>query len=419
MSRRAKASTLMLIVGTRPNFMKAASIMAAIERRNETCAANSRIRQVLVHTGQHYDDKMSEVFFRDLGLPRPDHYLGVGSGTHAEQTAKVMLTLEPVMESERPDLVMVVGDVNSTLAATLVASKLKVPVAHVEAGLRSRDRSMPEELNRLATDQLAELLFTSSRDADANLVVEGIPEDRIFFAGNTMIDTLDAHLGKARESEVVPSLGLTPGRYVVATLHRPSNVDDPDDLKRLARVLTWVSQKMPVVFPVHARTKANLEQVLAESRSDRRRPAAGAHNGDSPGDRRRTGTNQARAGRLLLIDPLGYLDFLSLTAQARLVITDSGGIQEETTVLGVPCLTLRTSTERPITIWEGTNRLVDPFDDVAIMAAVQTALLTPTRQERRPERWDGLAGERIVKVTAQWFDNQRELANLRQQKVAV
>ena len=412
----------MLVVGTRPNFMKAASIMAALERRNLQSAPEDKIRHVLVHTGQHYDDRMSEVFFRDLGLPHPDHYLGIGSGTHAEQTARVMLTLEPVMLDEQPDIVLVVGDVNSTLAATLVASKLKIPVAHVEAGLRSRDRSMPEELNRLATDQLSEMLFTSSRDADANLIVEGVSPDRIFFVGNTMIDTLDSHLSKARESGIVPGLGLTPSQYAVATLHRPSNVDDPEDLARLARVVTWISDRLPVVFPVHARTRANLEQALAVVRKvERRRPSGVARDYDGRGDRRRPGIGTVRGeSRLMLIEPLGYLDFLALTAQARLVITDSGGVQEETTVLGVPCLTLRTSTERPVTIWEGTNRLVDPYDEVAIMSAVQAVLLAPAGHERRPERWDGLAGERIVDITARWLWEVREgKAQLRDLKVAV
>jgi UDP-N-acetylglucosamine 2-epimerase (non-hydrolysing) len=464
------SSKLLLVVGTRPNFMKAASIMAAVDRRNAKSTTKHKIQRVLVHTGQHYDDKMSEVFFRDLGLPRPDHYLGVGSGTHAEQTAKVMLTLEPVLLEEKPDVVMVVGDVNSTLAATLVASKLKIPVAHVEAGLRSRDRSMPEELNRLATDQLSDILLTSSRDADANLIVEGIPQERIFFVGNTMIDTLDAHVTKTRNNPIIKNLGLTPGQYTVATLHRPSNVDDPDDLARIARVLTWISDKTPVVFPVHARTRANLEQVLAAMpRSERRRREtavqsgdtrdgrsaardggngdghgvgngdgrsahaagrggrAGAHMqvrtvgyGDVDGDRRRPGTAAMRAAnRLMLIDPLGYLDFLALTAHARLVITDSGGVQEETSVLGVPCLTLRNSTERPVTIWEGTNRLVDPYDEVAIMAAVQATLMTPAGRMRRPERWDGLAGERIVEITAEWLQELRQGQGLRLQKVAV
>ena len=372
---------LLHVVGTRPNFMKVASVTAAVERWNATAAARSAapIAQVLVHTGQHYDEAMSKVFFHDLGLPQPDHYLGVGSGTHAEQTARVMLALEPVVASERPDVVVVVGDVNSTMAAAIVAAKLGIAVAHVEAGLRSRDRAMPEELNRLVTDQLADLLLTTSRDADANLVAEGVGPERIFFVGNTMIDTLDAHLAKAKERPMLAELGLTAGAYAVATLHRPSNVDGEEELARLTRVLTRVAEQLPVVFPVHARTKANLER-------------SGLLDGLREG------------ARLVLTEPLGYLDFLCLLAQARLVLTDSGGIQEETTVLGVPCLTLRTSTERPVTIWEGTNRLVDPNDENAILAAALNALSTPSSGARRPDLWDGKAGDRIVEVIAHWWE---------------
>ncbi|NLT35680.1 MAG: UDP-N-acetylglucosamine 2-epimerase (non-hydrolyzing) [Gaiellales bacterium] len=379
--------TLLHVVGTRPNFMKVASVMAAVERWNAGCAASEevsasparqRLRQVLVHTGQHYDERMSRVFFHDLRLPEPDYYLGVGSGTHAEQTARIMLALEPVVERERPDLVVVVGDVNSTLAAALVAAKLRVPVAHVEAGLRSRDRAMPEELNRLVTDQLADLLFTTSRDADANLAVEGIASDRIFLVGNTMIDTLDAHLPKALEGTVLDGFNLDHADYAVATLHRPSNVDDLGDLERLARALARISERLPVIFPVHARTRANLQRLglweLVEKRA-----------------------------RLILTEPLGYLDFLSLLAQARLVLTDSGGIQEETTVLGVPCLTLRTTTERPVTIWEGTNRLVDPYDEDAVVDAAEAVLAAPAEAAHRPELWDGRAGDRIVSVLAEWL----------------
>ena len=380
----AAGPTLLLVVGTRPNFMKIASVMAAVDRWNGSAAARGAapIRQILVHTGQHYDEAMSKVFFDDLGLPQPDYYLGVGSGTHAEQTARVMLALEPVIVSAGPDLVIVVGDVNSTMAATIVASKLGIPVGHVEAGLRSGDRAMPEELNRLVTDRLADLLFTTSRDAGANLAAEGTEPGSVFFVGNTMIDTLDAQLPKARERRILGALGVEPYGYAVATLHRPSNVDGQDDLARLTRVLGRVAETLPVIFPVHARTRASL---------------------------RHSGILAAQSGgsRLILVEPLGYLDFLALIAQARLVLTDSGGIQEETTVLGVPCLTLRTSTERPVTIWEGTNRLVDPYDEDAIMTAVAEALARPLGEARRPELWDGRAGDRIVEVIDGWWQSRR------------
>jgi UDP-N-acetylglucosamine 2-epimerase (non-hydrolysing) len=366
------------VVGTRPNFMKAAAVIAAAERWN-TSSALPHFDQLLVHTGQHYDDMMSRVFFGDLGLPRPDYDLEVGPGSHAEQTARVMLALEPVLLREIPDLVVTVGDVNSTLAAALVAAKLGLPLAHVEAGLRSRDRSMPEELNRLVTDQLSDLLFTTSRDADANLAAEGIPPERVHFVGNTMIDSLETHLPRALASTAASDLGLPAGEYAVVTLHRPSNVDEGVALKRLVQTLLEVSDRLPVVFPVHARTRARLMQY-------------GLH--DRLGER-----------SVLLTEPLGYLDFLGLMAKARLVLTDSGGIQEETTVLGVPCLTLRKNTERPVTITQGTNQLVDPSDVAAIIAATDAVLAadhTTSGPPRRPELWDGHAGDRIVLAIADW-----------------
>jgi len=383
MTDPAAGHKLLHVVGTRPNFVKVASIMAAVERWNIASAAlgqgsSALLQQILVHTGQHYDERMSRVFFRELGLPEPDHYLEVGSGSHAMQTARVMLALEPVLLAEQPDLVVVVGDVNSTLAAALVAAKLCIPVAHVEAGLRSGDRTMPEELNRLLTDQLADLSFTTSKDAGANLAAEGIAPDRVFFVGNTMIDTLKAHLPEAMESSILTQLDLTPSGYAVATLHRPSNVDSQDNLELLARALSLVSERLPVVFPVHARTRDSLRRLALFESLDHR-----------------TG--------LTLTEPLGYLDFLSLIARARLVITDSGGIQEETTVLGVPCLTLRTSTERPVTIWEGTNHLVNPDDADGIAAAVDAVLAAPMPAARMPELWDGQAGNRIVEAVVEWL----------------
>jgi UDP-N-acetylglucosamine 2-epimerase (non-hydrolysing) len=367
---------LLHVVGTRPNFMKAAAVIAAADRWNES-GAHPCFEQVLVHTGQHYDEKMSHIFFDDLGLPRPDYNLEIGSGTHAQQTAGVMMALEPVVVSEAPDLVMTVGDVNSTMAAALVAAKLNIPVAHVEAGLRSRDRSMPEELNRLVTDQLSDLLFTTSRDADVNLAAEGIPAERIRFVGNTMIDTLETHLPRALESTVLADFGLLPSEYAVVTLHRPSNVDERSGLERLVVMLTETAKRIPVIFPVHARTRERLAQFGLESAL-------------------------RETSSLTLCAPLGYLDFLGLMARARLVLTDSGGIQEETTVLGVPCLTLRKNTERPVTIWEGTNRLVDPEDVGAVLAAARETLSAPMPANRRPEFWDGHAGDRIVGAVAEW-----------------
>jgi UDP-N-acetylglucosamine 2-epimerase (non-hydrolysing) len=384
---------LLHVVGTRPNFMKAAAVIAAAARWNQLADGGSpggggatggraeagapRFDQVLVHTGQHYDAGMSHVFFDELALPRPDYNLGIGSGSHAQQTAGVMVALEPVLLDEAPDLVMTVGDVNSTMAAALVAAKLNIPVAHVEAGLRSRDRAMPEELNRLVTDQLSDLLFTTSRDADVNLTAEGIPPERIHFVGNTMIDTLETHLPRALESAALADLGLVPSGYAVVTLHRPSNVDERPGLERLVRMLVEIAERIPVVFPVHARTRDRLAQFGLES-------------------------TLRETSSLVLCDPLGYLDFLGLLAKARLVLTDSGGIQEETTILGVPCLTLRKNTERPVTIWEGTNRLVDPEDARAIIAAADETLSSPMPALRRPELWDGRAGDRIVRVVAEW-----------------
>jgi UDP-N-acetylglucosamine 2-epimerase (non-hydrolysing) len=378
-SKDAGAGSLKLlhVVGTRPNFMKASAVIAAAARWNADAAHSPRFEQVLVHTGQHYDAKMSHVFFDELALPRPDHYLGIGSGSHAVQTAGIMVALEQVILDERPDLVVTVGDVNSTMAAALVAAKLDIPVAHVEAGLRSRDRTMPEELNRLVTDQLSDLLFTTSRDADVNLAAEGIGGEKVHFVGNTMIDTLETHLPRALTGTVVADFGLTPGEYAVVTLHRPSNVDDAQGLRLLVEMLHEVAGRLPVIFPVHARTRERMAQFGLE------------------------GTVKQRAS-VVTCDPLGYLDFLGLMAKARLVLTDSGGIQEETTVLGVPCLTLRKNTERPVTVWEGTNRLVDPDDPKAIVAAVDETLASPMPGLRRPELWDGHAGERIVQVLADW-----------------
>jgi UDP-N-acetylglucosamine 2-epimerase (non-hydrolysing) len=372
-------SRLLHVCGARPNFMKVAPLMAAVEAWDDSSSERRRVRfaQALVHTGQHYDTGLSDVFFKQLGLPEPDHHLDVGSGSHAAQTAQVLERLEPVLLKERPDLVVVVGDVNSTIAAALCASKLGVSVAHVEAGLRSGDRSMPEELNRLLTDQLADLLFTTERSAGENLACEGIDAAKVHFVGNTMIDTLERLLPQACGGDALERLRLSGRGYCLVTLHRPSNVDDAAQLEALVTALRRIAEQMPLVWPVHPRTRARLDELL---------------NGDG-----------GSAGqRLLLTEPLGYLDFLQLMDGARLVLTDSGGIQEETTVLGVPCLTLRTTTERPVTVTEGTNRLVDPYDAAAIADAVDDVLGAPMPTGVRPELWDGHAAERIVAVIADW-----------------
>ena len=355
-SDRRATGPILHVVGARPNFMK----MAAVYR-----AAAGRLDQLVVHTGQHYDWRMSGVFFDELGVPAPDANLEVGSGTHAEQTAEVMMRFEPLLAQHNPAAVVVYGDVNSTLAAALVCSKCGVPIAHVEAGLRSRDRTMPEEINRLVTDCVADLLFTPSADADANLAAEGVPATRVHLVGNVMIDTLVRLLPQTRPDDVCGRLGLA-GAFVLVTLHRPSNVDDPATLGALLAALGEVGRGMAIVFPVHPRTRAQI----------------------------------ARAGlavpdALQLVEPLGYLEFLALQQRAALVITDSGGIQEETTFLGVPCLTVRENTERPITITQGTNVLVGR-DPHRLRAEAARALRRPRGAAVPPPLWDGRAGERIA-----------------------
>lgn len=353
------------VVGARPNFMKVAPIVEEMKRREREFAP------LVVHTGQHYDADMSDAFFRDLELPEPDVYLGVGSGSHAAQTAAVMERFEPVVLQERPDWVLVVGDVNSTIACALVCAKLGVKVGHVEAGLRSRDRTMPEEINRLLTDQIADLLFTPSADADQNLLKEGIPQERIRLVGNIMIDSLYRRLDHAKQSTVREKLGLSDGNYAVLTLHRPSNVDEHDNLAGIVDALEEVARQMRVVFPVHPRTRKKLNEFELSERA-------------------------GRIANLQLVDPLGYVDFLQLYSGARIVLTDSGGIQEETTALGIPCLTLRENTERPITIEMGTNQLVGR-DPARILAAFHAALDKTSANNRRiPPLWDGHTAERIV-----------------------
>ncbi len=357
-------ATVLHIAGARPNFPKAAPVIRALDGHD--------VAQRLVHTGQHYDERMSEVFFRQLGLPEPDENLAVGSGSHGRQTADMMVRLETSFQEADPDLVVVYGDVNSTLAATLVATKLAIPVAHVEAGLRSFNRAMPEEINRLVTDRLSELLFATSPDALVHLGNEGIAAEKVHFVGNPMIDTLLANLPRFDAAAIRGQLGL-PERYVVATLHRPANVDDPGDAAELAKAVHGVADQIEVVLPLHPRGRQRLA-------------AAGLY--PYPGIR--------------VIEPLGYLEFLSLVRGARAVVTDSGGVQEETTVLGVPCLTLRAETERPVTITHGTNRLVTRaglVDEVrALLATDRPAADWPV-----PPLWDGRAGERIAKVIAEFL----------------
>jgi UDP-N-acetylglucosamine 2-epimerase (non-hydrolysing) len=344
------------VAGARPNYMKTKPVLDALDARG--------VDSVLVHTGQHYDPSMNDVFFADLGLRPPDHYLGVGSGTHAEQTARVMTAFEPLVDELAPDAVVVVGDVNSTLACALVAAKAGPLVAHVEAGLRSRDWSMPEEVNRVATDRVSDLLLAPSEDAAENLRAEGYRPDQVHLVGNTMIDTLLANVDRARARPTLADLGLAPGGYGLVTLHRPANVDDDAVLAGLLKALGELAEELPLVFPVHPRARARLEDQ------------------DVSGMR--------------LIEPAGYLDFLALQAGARVVLTDSGGVQEETTVLGVPCLTLRDTTERPVTVAEGTNTVVGR-DPARILDEARRVLRDPP-PPRRPALWDGRAGERIADV---------------------
>lgn len=360
---------VLVVAGARPNFMKVAPIIAALREAGD--------ESVLIHTGQHYDASMSESFFTDLGLPKPDFHLEVGSASHAVQTARVMERFEPVLQEVRPRWVVVVGDVNSTLACALVTSKLKeelgVGIVHVEAGLRSGDWRMPEEVNRVLTDRLSDLLLTPSRDAEPNLLAEGIDPARIHFVGNVMIDTLFHHLVGAREIDLPGKLELSRRGYVATTLHRPSNVDDPRTLEAVLGALNVVAEEMPVVLPLHPRTRKNVESFGLARLLD----------------------------RITVLEPLGYKEMLSLTDGAAVVLTDSGGLQEETTALGVQCVTLREQTERPVTVTEGTNRLVPwPMTRDGVLNSFHDALDRGTRQNgvRRPEGWDGEAGRRIAAV---------------------
>lgn len=353
------------VCGARPNFMKIAPLMRAY-------AAEPSITPILVHTGQHYDEKMSKSFFDDLNIPRPDINLEVGSGSHAQQTGTIMQRFEKTVLDTNPDAVLVVGDVNSTMACALVAVKLEVAVYHVEAGLRSFDRAMPEEINRLVTDAVSDLLFVSEPSGLRNLMAEGIPDDKIHFVGNVMIDTLKSHLERAQASPILSQLNIDAGSYVAVTLHRPSNVDDAKTLGGILDAFETMLADGPVLFPIHPRTRKNLASLGLQSRIDSMKG-------------------------LRLIDPLGYLDFLKLMASSAVVVTDSGGVQEETTILGVPCLTVRENTERPATVIAGTNRIVGT-NPTKIIAGYRDARGNRPTNPPIPEKWDGKAAERIVSI---------------------
>ena len=362
------------VVGARPNLMKMAPLIEEMRR-------HPQIEQMLLHTGQHYDDNMSRIFFEELGLPRPDVYLGVGSGSHAWQTAQVMIGFDQVCQEFKPELVVVVGDVNSTLACTVTAAKLWIPVAHVEAGLRSFDRRMPEEINRIVTDCLSDLLFTTARDAAENLRREGIDPGRVHFVGNVMIDTLHRHRRRAAQSDILADLRLAPLRYALMTLHRPSNVDDRATLEGILSAVGEIQTRLPLVFPLHPRTRKSLEVFGFTAWVD-------------------------SMSALILTEPLGYLDFLCLMDHARLVLTDSGGVQEETTILGVPCLTLRENTERPVTVTKGTNEVIGSSSE-RITESTLAILEGRGKEGQVPEMWDGHAAERIVRIILDtWAEKQ-------------
>ena len=359
------------IVGARPNFMKIAPIVREMDKYSD-------IKHILLHTGQHYDDAMSKVFFEDLALPQPKIYLGVGSGSHAVQTAKVMVEFESVLNEKKPDLIVVVGDVNSTLACSLVAAKLCIPVAHVEAGLRSFDRNMPEEINRVITDALSHLLFTTEESANQNLEREGIPTEKIHFVGNVMIDTLLFCRDKAQQSSIMNTLGIMPRKFALLTLHRPSNVDVKETFEGIIRALKEIQQRIAIVFPMHPRTRARISEFGLTEEFE-------------------------QLTNLIVTEPLGYLDFLNLESNCAFVLTDSGGLQEETTVLGIPCLTLRENTERPVTITEGTNTLVGTNPEKIVQESMKILSryghainCVTTNGPKVPKLWDGKAAERIV-----------------------
>lgn len=359
------------IVGARPNFMKVAPLHRAFQKRSE-------IESKIVHTGQHYDAKMSDVFFNQLELPQPHYFLGIGGGTHAQQTAKIMLEFEKVMEKEQPDLVLVVGDVTSTIACALVASKMHVPIAHVEAGLRSGDRRMPEEINRILTDSISDLLFVTEQAGIDNLKREGVPNEKVFMVGNCMIDSLVHYRQKAQQLRVLADFGVTHGEYVLITMHRPANVDTAEGLSSILQIVADTVKYKKVIFPIHPRTRSNIEKF---------------------------GLNDQLASieGILLTEPQGYLEFLHLMENSALVVTDSGGIQEETTYLQVPCLTFRDSTERPVTVELGTNQLLADLNPQTVHEKVVEILEGRTKQGIIPPLWDGKAAERIADILVQKF----------------
>ena len=357
-------------MGARPNFIKIAPIAKAFKKYKK------EVKHLICHTGQHFDQRMSEVFFDQLQMPRPDFYLGVGGGSHAEQTARIMLGLEQVLSEECPDLVIVPGDVNSTLAAALVASKMSIPIAHVEAGLRSFDKTVPEEINRIVTDVVSDYLFVTEHSGISNLRDEGMDESKIHFVGNTMIDTLDAHYEAIEACNISAVMGLTQGKYILSTFHRPSNVDEPDALRELMETLSRLAKERTLVFPVHPRTRKNIKKYGLDKK---------IHKG------------------LIITEPLGYIEFLSLMRYAELVITDSGGIQEETTYMGVQCITVRKNTERPVTIDVGTNHLVGTIMEKVEKTAMDI-LGGTTKPGRIPELWDGKAARRIVEIIVTSLD---------------
>ena len=364
-----KKIEIICVCGARPNFMKIAPIIRAFEE-------NGNFETLLVHTGQHYDENMSKLFFEELNIPKPDINLEVGSSSHALQTAEIMKRFEPVVLEFKPDYVLVVGDVNSTIACGLVAVKLGVKLIHVEAGLRSFDRTMPEEINRLLTDSISDLLFVTEHSGIDNLRNEGIGEEKIHFVGNVMIDTLMANMQKAQKSDVLNQMGLSGENFGVITLHRPSNVDDIKNLEQIIAAFEEIQKELKLIFPIHPRTRKNI-------------------NGTGLGKRIEA------MGNLLLIDPVGYLDFLCLMSNAYLVITDSGGIQEETTILGVPCMTLRENTERPVTITEGTNRLVHVTTDDILSSYYEISNVHNSIKHCIPKLWDGKAAKRIAQIIAE------------------
>jgi UDP-N-acetylglucosamine 2-epimerase (non-hydrolysing) len=373
--KRERSIKIINVVGARPNFMKIAPLMSEYRK-------HSSLHPILVHTGQHYAEEMSDLFFKELEIPKPDIHLGVGSASHAVQTAEIMKRFESALMDIRPDLVVVVGDVNSTIACALTSVKLGIPVAHVEAGLRSYDRTMPEEINRVLTDAISDYLFTTEKSANENLRKEGISTDKIFFVGNVMIDTLLMHRKKAKKSQILKQIGLDNGSvapYAVLTIHRPSNVDQGETFEVIMEGLLSLSKSIPIIFPAHPRTRKQIESLGLGKYFVTDIEKKPLHKG------------------ICLLEPLGYLDFLKLMSHSKLVLTDSGGIQEETTVLGIPCLTLRGNTERPVTIEQGTNLLVGN-DGEQILLEAERVLNGSNHKGRMPELWDGKAAERIIEI---------------------